>query len=48
LIISEEAISESLQIIKETLLELPSLKGEKEDAIIPPSEKGIAIHHTDL
>jgi ornithine--oxo-acid transaminase len=44
LIISEAEIQDSLRIIKETLLELPSLKGSNEDEIIPPTEKGVKIH----
>jgi ornithine--oxo-acid transaminase len=38
---------ESLRIIAEALAELPTLKGEKEDEIIPPTEKGIRIHQDE-
>lgn len=43
LVISEEDIQKALNIIKESLIELPNLKGEKEDSIIPPSEKNVHI-----
>jgi ornithine--oxo-acid transaminase len=43
LIITEAEIQEALRIIGEAILELPTLKGEKEDEIIPPSEKGVRI-----
>jgi ornithine--oxo-acid transaminase len=41
LVISEEDIRKALGIIKEALEELPTLKGEKEDEVIPPAEKGV-------
>jgi ornithine--oxo-acid transaminase len=44
LVISEEDIRKALGIIKEALEELPTLKGEKEDEVIPPAEKGVQIH----
>ena len=34
---------EALRIIRETLTEIINLKGEKEDDVIPPSEKGVRI-----
>jgi len=47
LIISEEEINDTLRIIKEALTELPSLKGKREDEVIPQSEKGVKIHLDD-
>ncbi|KAF7876764.1 hypothetical protein EAF04_001847 [Stromatinia cepivora] len=43
LVISEEDIQKSLSIIKEAIIELPNLKGEKEDVIIPANEKSVHI-----
>jgi ornithine--oxo-acid transaminase len=43
LVITEEEIKQSLSIIKESMEELPMLKGEKEDKIIPPAEKNVRI-----
>lgn len=43
LVITEEEIQKSLQIIKEAMEELPTLKGKKEDEIIPAPEKGVEI-----
>lgn len=43
LVISEEDIQKSLSIIKEAIIELPNLKGEKEDAVIPANEKNVHI-----
>jgi ornithine--oxo-acid transaminase len=43
LVISEEEIKEVLRIIGEGIKELPNLKGEAEDKIIPQSEKGVHI-----
>ena len=43
LVISEEEIRESLSIIKEAIAELPTLKGEAEEKVIPSSEKGVHI-----
>ena len=43
LIISEEEIRESLRIIKEAIVELPTLKGKAEDEVIPSGEKGVHI-----
>ena len=43
LVITEEEVQKSLQIIKAAVDELPSLKGKKEDAVIPPPEKGVEI-----
>jgi ornithine--oxo-acid transaminase len=47
LIITEAEILEAVRIIGEAVIELPSLKGEKEDEIIPPTEKGITIHQDE-
>jgi ornithine--oxo-acid transaminase len=43
LVISEEQIRQCLRIIGEAIIELPDLKGEKQDEIIPQSEKGVHI-----
>ena len=43
LVITEEEIKKALDIIDASIKELPSLRGKKEDAVIPPSEKGVAI-----
>lgn len=43
LVITQEEIERALSIIGEALKELPRLKGEKEDNIVPPEEKGIKI-----
>lgn len=41
--ISEEQIKTALRIIGEALIELPHLKGDKEDKVIPNGEKGVEI-----
>ncbi|KAK5076942.1 ornithine aminotransferase [Lithohypha guttulata] len=43
LVITEEEVKKALSIIGEALKELPSLKGKKEDEIIPPQEKNVQI-----
>lgn len=43
LVISEEQIHEVLRIMKESIIELPNLKGGKEDEVVPKSEKGVHI-----
>ncbi|KAM0132067.1 hypothetical protein ACHAP3_006503 [Botrytis cinerea] len=43
LVISEEDIQKALAIIKESIAELPNLKGEKEDDVIPAGEKNVHI-----
>ncbi|KAF5874704.1 putative ornithine aminotransferase protein [Botrytis fragariae] len=43
LVISEEDIQKALAIIKESIDELPNLKGEKEDVVIPAGEKNVHI-----
>jgi ornithine--oxo-acid transaminase len=43
LVISEDQIRECLKIISAAIIELPNLKGEKEDEVIPKSEKGVHI-----
>jgi ornithine--oxo-acid transaminase len=43
LVISEAEIRDALRIIGEAIEELPNLKGEKEDEVIPSSEKGVHI-----
>jgi ornithine--oxo-acid transaminase len=43
LVISEGEIREALRIIGEAIKELPTLKGKKEDEVIPPSEKDVHI-----
>ncbi len=47
LIITEAEILEAVRIIGEAVLELPTLKGEKEDKIIPATEKGVTIHQDE-
>ena len=43
LVVTEEEIQKALGIIDSALKELPGLKGEKEDQVIPPEEKGVRI-----
>lgn len=43
LVITETEIQKALGIIREAMVELPNLKGKKEDEIIPPGEKNIHI-----
>lgn len=41
LVITEEEIKEALRIIRESIEELPTLKGKAEGDVIPASEKGV-------
>ncbi|KAL1957524.1 hypothetical protein VTO42DRAFT_5750 [Malbranchea cinnamomea] len=41
LVITEEEIKTALRIIEEAIHELPTLSGEREDRIIPPSERNV-------
>ncbi|SMR55347.1 unnamed protein product [Zymoseptoria tritici ST99CH_1A5] len=43
LVISDEEIQTALRIIEEAVTELPTLKGEKEEKVIPPGEKNVHI-----
>ncbi|KAL4928975.1 ornithine-oxo-acid transaminase [Aspergillus undulatus] len=43
LVITEDEIAKSLEIIKAAVTELPSLKGASEDQVIPPPEKKVKI-----
>lgn len=43
LVITEEEIDKALGIMKEAMEELPTMKGEKEDEVIPPGEKNVKI-----
>jgi ornithine--oxo-acid transaminase len=43
LVITEEEIDRAISIIKTSMEELPTLKGKKEDDVIPPAEKGVEI-----
>ena len=43
LVISEEQIRASLKIIGEAVNELPNLKGQKEEKILPEGEKNVHI-----
>lgn len=43
LVITEAEIQKSLEIIDSAMKELPGIKGEKEDKIIPPTEKNVKI-----
>lgn len=47
LVITEAEIMEAVRIMKESITELPTLKGPEEDEIIPPSEKGVTIHQDE-
>ena len=39
--ITEEEIQDSLRIIRESIEELPNLKGQTESEVVPSSEKGV-------
>lgn len=43
MVISEEQIETALGIIEAACTELPTLKGNNEDKVIPPSEKDVHI-----
>ncbi|OLE52865.1 MAG: hypothetical protein AUG51_15995 [Acidobacteria bacterium 13_1_20CM_3_53_8] len=43
LVITEEEIENAIHIIKSSIEELPTLKGKKEDVVIPLPEKGVEI-----
>lgn len=43
LVITEEQITEALRIIKEGIQELPGLKGEQMETVVPKSEQGVKI-----
>lgn len=43
LVITEQEIDTALSILKEAMEELPTLKGEKEEKILPPGEKNVHI-----
>lgn len=43
LVITDEEIQKALGIIEEAVKELPGLKGEAEDKILPPAEKHVEI-----
>jgi ornithine--oxo-acid transaminase len=43
LVITEEEIDRAISIIKTSMEELPTPKGEKGDDVIPPPEKGVEI-----
>jgi ornithine--oxo-acid transaminase len=43
LVITEDEIKKALSIIDESIKELPSLKGKKEDEVIPKDEKNVTI-----
>jgi ornithine--oxo-acid transaminase len=43
LVITEEEIKQALNIINEAVTELPTLKGQAEDNVIPPPEKKVKI-----
>jgi adenosylmethionine-8-amino-7-oxononanoate aminotransferase len=43
LVITEAEIDSALNIIKEAMEELPSLKGKKEEEVLPPGEKNVHI-----
>lgn len=43
LVITEAQIQKALEIMDQSMKELPDLKGEKEDAVIPPGEKNVTV-----
>ena len=43
LVITEDEIHKALRIIDSAMKELPSLRGEKEDEVVPPAEKNVKI-----
>lgn len=43
LVITEDEIQKALEIIDSAMKELPSLKGQKEDEVVPPGEKNVEI-----
>ena len=43
LVITEQEIRDALDIIREAMEELPTLKGTKEAEILPPGEKNVHI-----
>ena len=43
LVITEEEINQALEIIRQAVTELPTLKGTNEDKVIPPPEKKVKI-----
>ncbi|ELR09406.1 hypothetical protein GMDG_03970 [Pseudogymnoascus destructans 20631-21] len=47
LVISEEDMQKALGIIREAMQELPTLKGEKEDEVIPAADRNVKIHLDD-
>ena len=47
LIITEKEVKKALGIIGSACKELPGLKGEAEDQVIPPAEKGVSIQLED-
>ncbi|KAK4692034.1 ornithine--oxo-acid transaminase, partial [Lecanoromycetidae sp. Uapishka_2] len=44
LVITEQEIRKSWEIIDNAMKELPSMKGKKEDEVIPPAEKNVTIN----
>jgi ornithine--oxo-acid transaminase len=42
-VITEEEIDRAISIIKTSMEELPTVKGKREDEVIPQSEKGVQI-----
>lgn len=43
LVITEDEIKKALDIISQAVTELPNLKGQAEDKVIPPPEKKVKI-----
>ena len=43
LVITEAQIQKALEIMDQSMKELPGLQGEKEDAVIPPGEKNVTV-----
>lgn len=44
LVITEEEMNSALSIIEQSIQELPTLKGAKEDQVIPPAEKNVKVN----
>jgi ornithine--oxo-acid transaminase len=42
-VITEEQVQQALDIIRDALVELPTLKGKRDDEVVPPGEKNVHI-----
>lgn len=43
LVITEDQIQQALDIIRDALVELPNLKGKREEEVLPEGEKNVHI-----